>query len=151
MWNYNDDLFLLTSEFMPVNWLAFHNPGSWEILYGSCLRLGAIKSWRALSSFLWPMLLSLISDLRRLPWMNIMIAIPATAILLTNDLHFIALDFWEKIRAVCCRLVPEQCTALARCWYCFALILFAIILSWSNVTRCRRTIGHEKKVSDSRF
>ncbi len=62
-----------------------------------------------------------------------MIAIPATAILLTN------LDFWEKIRAVCCKLVPEQRTALAGCWYCFALILFAIILSWSNVCRSLHT------------
>ena len=38
-----------------------------------------------------------------------MVAIPATAILLTN------LDFWEKIRAVC-KIVAEQRTALARSW-----------------------------------
>ena len=38
-----------------------------------------------------------------------MIAIPATAILVTN------LDFWEKIRAVC-KIVAEQRTALARSW-----------------------------------
>ena len=36
-----------------------------------------------------------------------MIAIPAMAILLTHVLRFIALDFWEKIRAVC-KLVMER-------------------------------------------
>jgi len=53
-----------------------------------------------------------------------MIAIPATAILLTN------LDFWEKMYAVC-KIVAEQRTALARSWSGdpFALLLFAIILS----------------------
>ena len=58
-----------------------------------------------------------------------MIAIPATAILLTN------LDFWEKIYAVC-KIVAEQRTASARSWSGdpFALLSF---LSWSNVTRCR--------------
>ena len=77
--------------------------------------------WGALSSFwglllIWPLS-------RSLPWMNIMIAIPAAAILLTN------LDFWEKIRAVC-ELVMEQRTALARSWSGdpFALLFFAIIL-----------------------
>ena len=61
--------------------------------------------------------------------MNIMIAIPATAILLTN------LDFWEKIRAVC-KIVAEQRTALVRSWSgdLFALLSF---LSWSTVNRCR--------------
>ena len=59
-----------------------------------------------------------------------MIAIPATAILLTN------LDFWEKIRAVCKLVTTEQRTSLARSWSGdpFALLSF---LSWSNVTRCR--------------
>ena len=59
-----------------------------------------------------------------------MIAIPATAILLTN------LDFWEKIRAVCKLVTTEQRTSLARSWSGDPFA-FSIILSWSTVTRCR--------------
>ena len=69
-----------------------------------------------------------------------MIAIPATAILLTS------LDFWEKIYAVC-KIVAEQRTALARSWSGdpFALLSF---LSWSTVNRCRLGRSRvEKKAS----
>ena len=64
-----------------------------------------------------------------------MIAIPATAILLTN------LDFWEKIRAVC-TIVEEQRTALARYWSGdpFALLLFASTVPTRSIMMCREEV-----------